>query len=57
METFIRNDQYNEWRYQVNKLVYNQATLIDNDVIKAVQSLAIERITDQLYRYPLNRKD
>ncbi|GAK00635.1 FusB/FusC family EF-G-binding protein [Geomicrobium sp. JCM 19055] len=47
MEAFIRNDQYNEWKYQVNKLVYNQATLIDNDVIKAVQSLAIERITDQ----------
>lgn len=47
-ERFIRNDQYNFIKRQVHQLVYGHATVNDQHVIGALESLSIERV-DELF--------
>lgn len=45
-EQFLRNDQYNFIKRQVNQLVNGHATVNDKHVIGALESLSIEKVLD-----------
>ncbi|MBM7588130.1 hypothetical protein JOC86_004705 [Bacillus pakistanensis] len=46
MEPFIRSDQYNFIKAQTKILINGHSTVNDQDVLKALKSLAIEKVSD-----------